>query len=153
MLRRFYMKAAFAPCILAILLGSVVFAAPIVNGNGRPPRAVFLVLPDDIEPPKVSLQVEPFAQGKYRVQIDTTEFQFTDICVAQAQAAPIGHAHVHVNGAKVASAYQPVVLIGPLAPGEHVIDVVLRGQDHRAILGRTGLVQGTVEVFVPQKPV
>ena len=123
MLRRFYMKAAFAPCILAILLGSVVFAAPIVNGNGRPPRAVFLILPETVTPPEVSIEAEALGKGRYLLTLHASAFVFTDLCVTDADAIPVGHAHVHVNGEKVASAYAPIIEIGPLSPGQHKIDV------------------------------
>lgn len=140
------------PCIIALLLGSLVIAAPIVNAKGRPPRTVFLILPDAVVPPTVDVRADAMGGGRYRLYLDTAHFAFTEICVPDAEAAPIGHAHVHVNGSKVASAYFPVVDIGPLDPGTHSINVVLRGQDHRALISRDGLVQGRVTLTVPAGP-
>lgn len=153
MVHRILSKFSIAPCIIALLLGTLVIAAPIVNAKGRPPRAVFLILPDTIAPPTVDLQADAIGGGRYRLYLNTRAFVFTDLCVPEADAVPIGHAHVHVNGTKVASAYVPVIEIGPLAPGTHLIDVVLRGQDHRPIIGRDGLAQGGVRITVPVGPV
>jgi hypothetical protein len=80
--------------------------------------------------------------------LHASDFVFTELCVVEAEALPVGHAHVHVNGEKVASAYNPVVEIGPLAPGTHTIDVVLRGQDHRPIISRSSLVQDRIQITV-----
>ena len=148
----FFSRLNIGPCIIALLLGSLVIAAPIVNAKGRPPRAVFLILPDAITPPTVNIEAEALGAGRYRLSLDTTEFMCTELCVPEAEAVPVGHAHVHVNGVKVASAYFPTIEIGPLAPGTHVIDVVLRGQDHRPIVGRDGLAQSVVNITVPGGP-
>lgn len=153
MVRAVLSRLSLGPCIIAFVLGTLVIAAPIVNAKGRPPRTVFLILPDTVAPPTVQVRADALGNGRYRLYLDTAAFVFTDICVADADAVPVGHAHVHVNGAKVASAYTPVVDIGPLEPGTHVIDVVLRGQDHRPIIGRDGLVQGHAHITVFDRPI
>ncbi|MFL4470577.1 hypothetical protein ACERZ8_12060 [Tateyamaria armeniaca] len=145
-------RLSVGPCLIALLLTTLVIAAPIVNAKGRPPRAVFLILPDTATPPMVDVQAQAMGGGRYLVTLDTTAFMFTEICVSDAAAIPVGHAHVHVNGQKVASAYAPIVEIGPLAPGTHEIDVVLRGQDHRPLVARNGLVQGRIQITVPTGP-
>lgn len=137
-----------AMVLLSLLLGSMVVTAPMVNSLGRPPGSVFLVLPEDAVVPEVALQVEALGGGRFLLHLDARAFTFTDLCVSQAEAAPVGHAHVHVDGKKVASAFMPVIEIGPLAPGDHVIDVVLRGQDHRPLVTKNGLVRAITEVSV-----
>lgn len=137
------------PCLIALLLAVLVIAAPIVNAKGRPPRAVFLILPDTAPPPQVDVQVQANGDGRFLLTLDTTGFIFTDICVTDANAVPVGHAHIHLDGVKVAAAYAPIVEIGPVSPGTHKINVVLRGQDHRPIVARHGLVQASVQVTVP----
>lgn len=138
-----------APWMMGALLLVMVLAAPVVNSTGRPPRTVFLVLPGTAEAPRLALEVEASGGGRYLVRLEVAGFRFTDLCLSHAEAVPVGHAHVHVNGKKVASAFQPVVEIGPLPPGRHVIGAVLRGQDHRAIVSDGGLVQGDTEIVVP----
>ncbi|WP_147113441.1 hypothetical protein [Tateyamaria sp. syn59] len=153
MLRVFLNRLGLAPCVIALMLGTLVIAAPIVNAKGGPPRTVFLVLPDIIAPPTVQVRADALGGGRYRLYLDTRNFAFTDICVLEAEAAPIGHAHIHVDGAKVASAFFPVIDIGPLDPGAHHIDVVLRGQDHRALIAQGAMVQGHTRLVVPDRPI
>lgn len=145
----FMPKLNLGPCIIALLLATLVIAAPIVNAKGRPPRAVFLILPETVTPPEVSIEAEALGKGRYLLTLHASAFVFTDLCVTDADAIPVGHAHVHVNGEKVASAYAPIIEIGPLSPGQHKIDVVLRGQDHRPIFAQDALVQSRIQINVP----
>lgn len=149
MFRSFLPKLNPGPCFIALLLATLVIAAPIVNAKGRPPRAVFLILPDTVTPPQVNIEAKAIGDGRYLLTLHASAFVFTDLCVLDADAVPVGHAHVHVNGEKVASAYTPIVEIGPLAPGQHVIDIVLRGQDHRPIIAQNALVQSRISLSVP----
>ena len=135
--------------MIAILLATLVVVGPIVNTKGRPPRAVFLVLPQSATPPEVRIETRTIGDGRYLLMLHTSDFVFTELCVVDAEALPIGHAHVHVNGVKVASAFTPMIEIGPLEPGAHSIDVVLRGQDHRPIIAENGLVQDRIRIEVP----
>lgn len=135
--------------LVALLLGVIVAFAPLMNAKGKPPRSVFHVLPNEVSQPEIALQAKALGGGRFRLFLDATAFTFTELCVAHANAAAIGHAHVHVDGQKVASAYLPVIEIGPLPPGDHVIDVVLRGQDHRPLVAQQGLVRAVTDVSVP----
>lgn len=137
-----------AVVLISLLLATLAAAAPLVNSKGAPPRSVFLRLPSDTLQPALDLDLRPQEDGRFLLRIVTRNFTFTDICVSDADAVPVGHAHVIVDGVKVASAYDPVVVIGPLAPGAHEITVVLRGQDHRALLGEDGLVKADVTIEV-----
>ena len=126
---------------VAGLLATLAAAAPAVNAKGGPPRSVFLTLPAEIREPEVALSVTPRPDGRWRIRIDTEGFTFSNLCLSEAEAIPVGHAHVIVDGVKVASAYDPIVEVGPFPAGLHDLTVVLRGQDHRALLGRHGLIK------------
>ncbi len=136
--------------ILAVsaMLATLAAAAPHINAGNTPPRSVFLRLPGDVPEPRVAMDLEARADGTWRLRIDTEDFTFTSLCVTEAAAVPVGHAHVIVNGVKVASAFHPVVDLGALPPGEHDVTVVLRGQDHRALLGRSGMIRANAVVSV-----
>ena len=140
------------PVFLALLLGATAITAPELNQKGGPPRSVFLILPEGSASPTVSIESEELGNGRYRLRLNTTDFRFTAICSPKAEPVPIGHAHIHVDGKKVTSAFVPIVEIGPLPPGDHLITAVMRGKDHRAIVGRNGLAQGSVAVTVPAGP-
>ncbi|MEJ6403634.1 hypothetical protein [Yoonia sp. 2307UL14-13] len=137
--------------LIAALLSGLAVAAPAYNAVQVAPRSVFLILPRAQPEPTVSLRAVRRASGNWVLWIDTTDFQFTTICVAEAGAVPVGHAHVIRNGIKITSAYHPVVDLGPLPPGEHRISATLRGQDHRALLGQGGLLQGEITIRVPRR--
>lgn len=152
MLRRWPNAPGAGSWAIALLLGALVAAAPVVNATGHPPRSAFLILPEATPPPRIDMDVEALGGGRYLLILHVSAFVFTALCVADADAVPVGHAHVHVNGVKVASAYAPIIEIGPLTPGTHDVDVVLRGQDHRAIVARGGLVQHRVRITVGSGP-
>ena len=142
------MPPALAGLLAAVLLSGLSVAAPVVNAAGHPPRTVFLELPADRPLPTVSLSASTAPAGGLRLEIETTGFHFTEVCLSQADAVPVGHAHILVDGAKVASAYGPLVDIAALPPGRHVIEVVLRGQDHRALTGPDGLIKAGLRIDV-----
>jgi hypothetical protein len=134
---------------LAGLLAVTCIGVPLVNADAGPPRALFLRLPADIPEPTVALAARASADGRWMLDIAATGFRFTDLCIANAAAVPVGHAHVFRGEQKLATAYLPVVDLGRLGPGVHEIRVVLRGQDHRALVGRSGLVEASTIIAVP----
>jgi hypothetical protein len=143
-------RLASAALIAALLL-SLVAGASAYNRTHSVPRAVFLTLPEEVPQPEVAVSAAPLASGGWGLTIATTYFRFTDLCLSEAAAIPVGHAHIIRDGVKIASAYQPVVELGALPPGRHRISVVLRGQDHRALLGRNGLIKAEVTIDVPDE--
>ncbi|MEM9798603.1 MAG: hypothetical protein AAF919_19105 [Pseudomonadota bacterium] len=137
---------------LSGLLAGLAVAAPAVNAGDPAPRAVFLQLPDHLPEPSVTVRADPISGGRWRLTLTARDFGFTAICLSTAEPVPMGHAHIIHDGVKVAAAYGPIVDIGPLPPGRHVVEAVLRGQDHRALLGRDGLIKGQVVIVVPEGP-
>ena len=142
---RFCAPAFMASCLLVFAL-----LVPQINAASGPPRSVFLKLSEDQPDPSVDLIAEQGKGGDWFVTISADDFRFTTLCVTEAEAVPLGHAHIIVDGRKVASAYHPVVKLGALAPGQRHIQAVLRGQDHRALLGRKGMIKADIIVTVPK---
>ena len=138
------------PAAVAVLLAALSVYAPLVNSGGRPPRTLFLQLPADRPEPTISLSARPEAGGAWLLEIDTTGFRFTMLCLVEAEALPVGHAHVVRGEEKIASAFVPELSLGRLAPGSHTYRVELRGQDHRALVGRNGLIDAELTIHVPQ---
>lgn len=143
------LRGKCATVLVALLLGTLATLAPILNTQSGPPRSVFLHLSEDKPRPRISLVVYPLPSGGFRLELSTAAFRFTEVCLPEAAAIPVGHAHIHVDGVKIASAYQPVVYLDALAPGEHRITAVLRGQDHRALVDSDGLIMGEMHIVVP----
>lgn len=138
-----------APATVAALLAALSVYAPMVNSKAGPPRTLFLQLPADRPEPTVSLSARPEGDGSWLLEIHATGFRFTALCLVEAQALPVGHAHVTRGEQKVASAYLPVLSLGRLGPGRHTYRVELRGQDHRALVGRNGLIDAELTIHVP----
>ncbi|SMX31992.1 hypothetical protein [Actibacterium lipolyticum] len=139
-----------APLAMALCLSAFALFVPQINAGGGPPRSVFLQLPDEAPTPDVQLTAVPAKDGEWFVTITASDFRFTTLCLPEAEPVPLGHAHIIVDGQKVASAYHPVVKLGVLAPGQRHIQAVLRGQDHRALLGRQGMIKADIFVTVPK---
>jgi hypothetical protein len=143
-----FTSRATAPVLLAALLMSLVLTAPVLNAMERLPARVFLTIPEGAPVPTIAVTAEPLKGGRYRLYLEARHFVFTDVCLNHATSSLEGHAHVHVNGQKVASAFTPWVELGPLPPGVHQIDVVLRGQDHRPLASQKGLIRAEVTINV-----
>ena len=148
---RFNLSQIGPIAILAALMGSLAIGAPSYNAQHVAPRSVFLTLPTDLPEPEIEMTISQDMSGRWQLRLDVSAFQFTTLCVSDADAAPIGHAHVILDGVKIASAYHPIVDLGYLAPGKQRIAVILRGQDHRALLGRGGLLRQEIEITVPNR--
>lgn len=138
-----------ATVLVALLLATLAVLAPILNTQSGPPRSVFLHLSEDKPRPRITLVVDPLPSGGFRLDLSTEAFRFTEVCLPEAAAIPVGHAHIHVDGVKVAAAYQPVVYLDALTPGQHRITAVLRGQDHRALVDGNGLIMAELRIVVP----
>lgn len=134
--------------VITGLLTGLAMAAPSYLADHAAPRSAFLVLPETAPEPQIAVTVSPLASGHLRLSLDVTHFQFTELCLVEADTAPIGHAHIIVDGVKLGSAFQPITDLEPLPKGRHEITVQLRAQDHRALLGRDGLIQARVVVEV-----
>ncbi len=147
-MRRWFARNA-AAAVVALVLGAAGVGATFVNASAGPPRTLFLKLPSDAPEPTLTLAARQHANGGWQLEIAATGFRFTAICLPTAAAAPVGHAHVFMDGAKVASAFVPVVDLGQLTPGRHAYRVVLRGQDHRVLVGRDGVIEAELTIAVP----
>ncbi|MEP2028775.1 MAG: hypothetical protein ABJI96_08725 [Paracoccaceae bacterium] len=134
--------------LIAGLLEALAAGAASFNTGNTAPRSVFLKLPADIPQPSLALSILQDASGNWVLHIDTKAFQFTDICISASEAVPVGHAHVILDGVKIGSAFSPIMHIGVLPPGQHRVSVVLRGQDHRALIGQNGLINAALVVYV-----
>jgi len=79
--------------------------------------------------PGLSLRLTPDMGDARNLEIITTDFTFDPLNVNAASVPGTGHAHIYVNGAKVARAYSPFMLIEGVTPGD-VIRVTLNTNDH-----------------------
>ncbi|WP_108483723.1 copper chaperone PCu(A)C [Oceaniglobus ichthyenteri] len=83
--------------------------------------------------PAPHLTLEVAAQGDgWQVRVLSQEFTFTEIVDGLGHVPGYGHGHLYLNGVKLQRMYEAQAQIGALPPGEHVIEVTLNTNDHRA---------------------
>lgn len=85
---------------------------------------------DSQDAPTVSLDVQKDSKSGYNVHVETTNFDFTPDQAGMENYDGEGHAHLYVNGEKIARMYGEWYHIPVLNPGENVITVTLNTNNH-----------------------
>ena len=143
---RFSVIVRLAP-VLGLLLAIAVLV-PHLNAEAGPPASVFVRLDPGQPDPRIEAQAYAASGGEWLLRLDVEGFAFTDICAVVERGEPLGHAHVYTGDRKIAAAYEPIVSLGKLAPGEHSFRIMLRAQDHRALVGSSGLIEQEINIVV-----
>ena len=79
--------------------------------------------------PEVSLELTRDLGSAFNLKINVTGFTFTPETVNSAIVAGTGHAHVYINGEKVARAYGPYIHLDHVPSGA-VVRVTLSTNEH-----------------------
>lgn len=85
---------------------------------------------DSQNAPTVTLDVKEDAKSGYNVTLTTTNFEFTPESVNSENIIGQGHAHLYVDGEKVARLYSPYFHYDQNFDGEKVFKVTLNANDH-----------------------
>jgi len=101
--------------------------------------------------PSVKLIVTPDAMRGWNIQAQVNNFTFAPERVNQSSQVSEGHAHLFVDGKKVARLYSPWYYLETLPPGQHTISVVLNTNTHQDLSHNGKLIQDSVVITVPQK--
>jgi hypothetical protein len=103
--------------------------------------------------PQVSIAVEQDPMSGWNVTLTTDNFRFTPDMVNSENIDNTGHAHLYVDGYKIARVYGPYFHIPDLPAGEHEISVNLSSNDHsyyvvegERIAARTTVTQEVIEL-------
>jgi hypothetical protein len=102
--------------------------------------------------PGLSHLVFPDAMDGYNVQILSRNFTFTPASINRETIANEGHAHIYVNGVKVARVYGNWFHLpsAALRPGVNAVTVTLNANDHSTWAMPEGeLIASTVAVIRP----
>jgi len=83
--------------------------------------------------PTVAMTVTPDTVSGYNISLHTTNFRFAPEQAGAADAPGEGHAHLYVNGAKVARLYGPWTHLPSLPDGRVHLEVTLNANDHRTL--------------------
>lgn len=86
-------------------------------------------LPEGPEAPRLAARLLPDAKGGWNLQLEVENFRFAPERVNTAHRPGEGHAHVYVDGRKVARLYGPWMHIESLSEGA-TVTVELNANDH-----------------------
>ena len=112
-------------------------------GHGRT-----IDLPAGPGAPTLDFRVAKDPASGWNLHVVTTGFRFAPESVDQPHRPGDGHAHVYVDGKKLARIYGPRFHLGALPPGEVTLSVTLNANDHSAlaIAGRPLKAEKTITV-------
>lgn len=85
------------------------------------------------EAPTLDLTLHADPAGGWNVELLTSDFTFSPQHVSQAHVLGEGHAHLYVNGEKIARLYGPWVQLPPVKAGD-VVAVGLYSNDHKSLV-------------------
>jgi len=88
-----------------------------------------LAVPADTAP-ALAVRVGKDAMDGWNLTLMTENFTFTPESIGGTALPNSGHAHLYIDGAKVARLYGPHFHIPDLAPGQYEITVALSSDDH-----------------------
>ncbi|MCK0122661.1 hypothetical protein MWU61_19085 [Loktanella sp. F6476L] len=99
--------------------------------------------------PQIAIAVTKDPMNGWNVSVTTDNFRFTPEMVNSENVENTGHAHLYVDGIKIARLYGPNFHIPDLPAGDHEISVNLSSNDHsnfivngQRIVARTIITQG-----------
>ena len=90
-----------------------------------------LDLPADADAPSLSAVVHKDPMSGWNLQLNVTNFAFAPQSASLDHVAGEGHAHVYVNGKKIARLYGNWLHIETLPEGDVTVEVALNSNDHR----------------------
>ena len=104
-------------------------------------------IPPGVAVPAVDLEAAPDPVSGWNLRVRTTNFVFAPERASQGHVDGEGHAHLYVDGVKVARIYGEWHHIDPLPDGEHELRVELSSNDHSTLAVGTDIVDATVVVI------
>lgn len=101
--------------------------------------------------PSLTHLVFPDAVGGYNIQILTQNFEFTPASINREVEDNAGHAHIYVNGEKIARVYSNWYHLpaNALSEGVNVVSVTLNANDHSEWAIDDEVISSSVKVMRP----
>ncbi|MCY3833628.1 MAG: hypothetical protein OXG85_11470 [Chloroflexi bacterium] len=101
---------------------------------------------DAAEAPTVDLQVFALADGGYNLQLQTNNFIFTPQNIDMAPVRGEGHAHLYVDGVKLARLYGEWHHLSTLPPDAEALAVTLYANNHQAFAVNGEIISDSVRL-------
>jgi hypothetical protein len=86
----------------------------------------------------------------WNIQINTTNFTFTPQKFGQPHVVGEGHAHLYLDGEKIARVYGPWYHLSGLLPGTHILKVTLNANTHDEYVYEDKVIMDTTRITVDQ---
>jgi hypothetical protein len=103
----------------------------------------------DIPVPTVDLIVHKDLISGYNLEIVTENFRFAPQRASAEDTPGEGHAHLYVDGEKIARVYGRWFHLENPAPGTHSLKVTLNSNSHRNLLANGRLIEEVETLIIP----
>jgi hypothetical protein len=104
-----------------------------------------VALPEDASIPTLALDLRPDPLAGWNLHVVTEHFAFAPEKAGATHVPGEGHAHVYVDGGKIARLYGPWMHI-PSLPQGATVEVTLNANDHRPLSADGQVVASAVQV-------
>ncbi|SFN92623.1 hypothetical protein SAMN04487859_11197 [Roseovarius lutimaris] len=98
--------------------------------------------------PQISLALHPDGPQSRNLHIEITNFTFAPEAVNGPHVPGQGHAHIYLNGVKIARTYGPWFQLDALPSGRHDIRVTLNANDHSQLADHGTPIEATAELVI-----
>ncbi|WP_417728822.1 hypothetical protein [Roseovarius sp.] len=98
--------------------------------------------------PSLTLSLHPDGPQSRNLYIAVENFAFDPEAVNGPYVSGRGHAHLYLNGVKIARAYSPWMQIDALPVGTHELRVTLNANDHTQLASGGAPIEATIEVVI-----
>jgi hypothetical protein len=106
-------------------------------------------VPESSRVPTIAIEVTEDSESGWNVSLAITHFKFAPEAAGQSHMASRGHAHLYVDGEKVARIYGPAFHLRALSAGTHEVRVTLNTNDHRTFTTGGEAIEASATVVVP----
>ena len=97
------------------------------------PHDKVVSLPSGPQAPSLVLEIQKDPVAGWNLHVGTENFRFSPENASGDHVSGEGHAHVYVNGEKLARLYGNWIHIGQLPKGSVTVSATLNSNDHRAL--------------------
>jgi hypothetical protein len=106
-------------------------------------------VPEAMAVPGVNIEVTQDLKSGWNVHVTTENFRFAPENASMEHSPGEGHAHLYVDGQKIARLYAKWYHIEELSSGQHEISVTLNANDHREYAVNDESISASTIVVVP----
>ncbi|MDX2096514.1 MAG: hypothetical protein SFW36_01950 [Leptolyngbyaceae cyanobacterium bins.59] len=101
--------------------------------------------------PTVKLIARPDVMKGWNVEVQVTNFRFAPERVNQSSDVKEGHAHLYLNGQKIARLYGNWYHLESLKPGKHTLTITLNTNTHEDLTYKGKVISASTLIEVPKR--